>query len=659
MKVRIKMNKKNARILYLFVILFSCLFFSGLYFLNNKNTTGTKQPESGALTLTEQDFEDHTIYYLTKNWEFYYGALLTPEDLQNNDLKGAYAESVNIGDVNNFSYYNPYREAHGCGTYALHLTLPSEKKCYAIELPEIYSSYILYIDGKIVSSGGSLPETSEKTGYSEGVQTRICSFEAAGACTILIAAADYSHYYSGMTFAPAIGYEQDILQYAYRNILFCTAISVLCLCIALFTLYAGIRLRLSADSFPDTKDEQRNVFLFSAIALAGMAFTGYPLIHTLFEVRIHPFYTIELCSGYLITLLILILHDRLTTENGTVDYVLQQVIRGFSIVMCVTAAVYSLFSTALTRKAALLFSALVALYKLCTAAYLLYRSLLTFHMASAGTMPLMAGALFYACSYIWDRIYPRYEPVYGGWFAEWAVIAMILCCGFVLWRKILVNFQRSLLLQKQYTQIRKQTDIQILHTKKMEAALEQNRRIRHDFRHHLAAIGELARMNDTASITDYIGKLQDYQDRTSVKMMVLCENAVVNALLQYHYDRAAGLSVPLSLRLDLGDKTPVPEIEFCIILGNLLENAIDACSTMTPPGSVYAAGSHQGSMYILLVENDYAGTVEQSGQRFVSTKHEGSGIGVWSVEMIVKKYSGTMQISTENGRFSVTLALPD
>lgn len=653
------MNKKNARILYLSVILFSCLFFSGLYFFNSKNTTGTRQPESGTLTLTEQDFEDHTIYFLTKNWEFYYGALLTPEDLQNNDLKGAYAESVNIGDVNNFSYYNPYREAHGCGTYVMHLTLPSEKKRYAIELPEIYSSYILYIDGKMVSSGGSLPETSEKTGYTEGVQTRICSFEASGLCTLLLAAADYSHYYSGMTFAPAIGYEQNILQHTYRNILFYTAISVLCLCIALFTLYAGIRLRLSADSFPDRRDEQQNVFLFSAIALAGMAFTGYPLIHTLFEVRIHPFYTIELCSGYLITLLILILHDRLTTGNGTIDYIVQHVIRGFSIVMCITAAVYSTFSTSLTRKATLLFSALVALYKLCTAAYLLYRSLLTFHMASAGTMPLMAGALFYACSYIWDRIYPHYEPVYGGWFAEWAVIAMILCCGFVLWRKILVNFQRSLLLQKEYAQIRKQTTIQLLHTKKMETALEQNRRIRHDFRHHLTAIKELARINDAASITDYITKLQDYQERTVVKTMVLCENAVVNALLQYHYDRAAGLSVPLTLRLDLGDKTPVPEIEFCIILGNLLENAIDACSTMTPPGSVHATGSYQGRMYILLVENDYTGAVEQSGQRFVSTKHEGSGIGIWSVEMIVKKYSGMMQIRTENGKFSVTLALPD
>lgn len=82
---------KVLQITFCVVILFSCAFFTFLYWNDNKYKN---DPNEG-------------IRYLYDNWEFYYGVLLTPEDLKNGDTKGAYMEYVKIGEVNNYSNHNP------------------------------------------------------------------------------------------------------------------------------------------------------------------------------------------------------------------------------------------------------------------------------------------------------------------------------------------------------------------------------------------------------------------------------------------------------------------------------------------------------------------------------------------------------------------------
>ena len=73
-------------------------------------------------------------------------------------------EYVKIGEVNNYSNHNPYRGAHGCGTYVIHLNLAAEKTRYAIEIPEIYSAYRFYVNDELVGQWGSPERVTKITG---------------------------------------------------------------------------------------------------------------------------------------------------------------------------------------------------------------------------------------------------------------------------------------------------------------------------------------------------------------------------------------------------------------------------------------------------------------------------------------------------------------
>lgn len=628
---------KVLQITFCVVILFSCAFFTFLYWNDNKYKN---DPNEG-------------IQYLYDNWEFYYGALLTPQDLKNGDTKGAYMEYVTIGEVNNYSNHNPYRGAHGCGTYVLHLKLAAEKTRYAIEIPEIYSAYRFYVNDELVGQCGE-PGEDDKN-YREGIQTKIYSFEAAGECTLLLETRDESHYYSGMTYPLALGEESVVLHHVYRRIIFYTTIAVLCALNILFTLYYCVKFRSSIKE----QEQRKNVMIFTGIAFCGILFMGYPLVHYLWQCQVHPWYTLELMSGYVITFLIVLLHNRLTQTRHIMEKGVGYGIAVLAAVMCVIVFLYGNFSARLTLRLEVVFSFVVFWYKIVIAFYLVGRSVISVYRQQTEGVPLLTGSLFYACSYMWDRIYSKFEPIYGGWFAEWATIIMIFASGFVLWRRILQNVKQAELLQKQYEAMEKQMKIQVSHMEKVNETVEYNRRIRHDFRHHLHAIDTLAKEGKVEKVSEYVANLSEYHKKGRSQGTLFCKNTVINALLQYYEDNADQSEIKTVIRVSADENLPVPEVEFCIIIGNLLENAIDASRTLArEKRKIEFYGKQEGAMYLISSVNYYEGEIRKRGRRFQSSKHTGNGVGIWSVEKVVEKYNGMMTIDVGEQKFEVKIAIP-
>ena len=95
-----------------------------------------------------------------------------------------------------------------------------------------------------------------------------------------------------------------------------------------------------------------------------------------------------------------------------------------------------------------------------------------------------------------------------------------------------------------------------------------------------------------------------------------------------------------------------------IILGNLLENAIEACQKVSDPWIDIAFKYNDGLLFIE-ISNPYSGAIIKRDSVFDTTKQDASvhGIGVYSVREAVKRNNGTISFDTENQIFKVDVLL--
>ena len=186
--------------------------------------------------------------------------------------------------------------------------------------------------------------------------------------------------------------------------------------------------------------------------------------------------------------------------------------------------------------------------------------------------------------------------------------------------------------------------------------MEQTRHLRHDFRQHLHVIAGLTEAGQVDELKNY---LHQYESELSEERPTLCANPAVDALAGHYDHEAHSLGVPVDWRLELPRQLAIPEADFCMMLGNLLENAFHASQKLPPEQRQVKVLARMLSpaMLGLLVENRYDGVLKRQQGILHSTKHDGMGIGLVSIQTAVSRYGGSMTVETENGLFRVNILL--
>ena len=139
-----------------------------------------------------------------------------------------------------------------------------------------------------------------------------------------------------------------------------------------------------------------------------------------------------------------------------------------------------------------------------------------------------------------------------------------------------------------------------------------------------------------------------------------CKNPVVNALIEYYYGMAQTQGTEFQVRLDLPDQMPLTDVELCTVLGNLLDNAVEACSRQKQGvRRVFIAGETRGNMYFLKIENTYDGLALQEGKTFLSRKGTSAdhGIGLSSVRKIIEGHGGDLDLVPGEESFLVGITI--
>ena len=202
-------------------------------------------------------------------------------------------------------------------------------------------------------------------------------------------------------------------------------------------------------------------------------------------------------------------------------------------------------------------------------------------------------------------------------------------------------------------------EIQIDEQRKYNELIARNEDVlkkqRHDLHHHLIAIRELAE-NGTEKLNDYLDTLSK---NIPTAHMSYCENKAVSAILSHYAGICKGEQIEFHAKLIVPEMSETSlNSDLAIIFGNLLENAIEACLKIDQEKRFIRISSDMSyDMLIVTMDNSYDGNFLSVDGRFCSTKREGFGIGLSSVQSVARKYYGDAKFEDKDGYFQSSVYL--
>ena len=199
--------------------------------------------------------------------------------------------------------------------------------------------------------------------------------------------------------------------------------------------------------------------------------------------------------------------------------------------------------------------------------------------------------------------------------------------------------------------------LQLKQYQSLQEYMDRTRQIRHDFRHSIHALSQMAHAGDMDGITRYLHEYE--QSIPPSSPLKYCNLSGVNALLNYYRDIAAEEQIQTNWNIHIPALQRIPEPMLCGLLGNILENAVSGCSTVPPHMRYFNLTIDMKNTHDLYIvsSNSFNGVVVKHNGEYLSTKHSGKGIGLSSIAAAAKEYGGTLVVSHTDTAFYMDVVI--
>lgn len=180
---------------------------------------------------------------------------------------------------------------------------------------------------------------------------------------------------------------------------------------------------------------------------------------------------------------------------------------------------------------------------------------------------------------------------------------------------------------------------------------------RHDYHNHLQVMKAELAAGELAELSAYLDELEADLDR--VDTYVKSGNLMVDAILNSKLSLAERAGVDVTCKAVVPDALTVDDVDLCVILGNLLDNAIEACEPLAAGERwlrVYVAA--RGGQLYASVQNSAAPDPSFNQRNYITEKRGNHGLGMKRVAAVVDKYEGYLNLANEPGVFAAEVSLP-
>jgi Histidine kinase-, DNA gyrase B-, and HSP90-like ATPase. len=629
--------------LAVFALALGC--FYAAYSFDNKYTAQGPQPVSGILKLDEANLSEHPIVFLVRDWEIYRDRLLTPDDFISTPPLPD--ELTFIGQYGGFEGRvkdAPVRSPHGSATYRLNIILPEEPRSYTLELPEIYSAYKLYVNGVLMRQVGN----PDPQNYHALTDTGSVMIHAGSRIEILIAVSDYAHFYSGIVYPPAFGETEAVMSHLGVRLILRTTACAIALCLAFLSLLCGLLIGKKGRN----DEAPALTALYFGICLVFCVYTCYPVLKSVLPTGMW-FYSVENLAWCMMPLLTMLVQKKISglLPKWTNIFI------AFGVLVCLWAALVPVFLGS-SLKLMNAYSTLIGLYTWATALYLTLCAALSLQRGVLRSRFMLFALLIFDAALVADRIFPMFEPIRFGWFPELAGGTLVLCIGITMANEIAGEVRMRNAVEARAESVVKMLEVQKAYYPALLEKEQETKAARHDLRHHIGLFREMLERGDVDSLTRY---LDEYSDTQPMPLRIsYCGHYVTDMLLGMYAGLAEKQNSPIRIQAAVSDTLPISDVDLCVMLSNLLENALEASAKISEPErEIIVRIGEKRRHFILLIENVFDGTVIKDTDKILSAKCQGrGGVGIASVRSIAEKYMGETEFYGEGNRFYSEVYLP-
>ncbi len=201
-----------------------------------------------------------------------------------------------------------------------------------------------------------------------------------------------------------------------------------------------------------------------------------------------------------------------------------------------------------------------------------------------------------------------------------------------------------------------QTEQSAKHLEEVRSIHKEMRGYKHDFHHHLQALKTQLEAGETEQALAYIADLDARLQQ--VDTLLKTGNVALDAILSGKIAQAKAQGIPTTLKANVAEQLTIPDVSLSIIVGNLLDNAMEACSRAQGEPFIQLYIGMKGKMLYFHMMNAAGDKKPKLGGLFGSDKPGLHGFGLDRAKAIIEEQGGWCKFNSEEGAFTSEFLVP-
>ena len=237
------------------------------------------------------------------------------------------------------------------------------------------------------------------------------------------------------------------------------------------------------------------------------------------------------------------------------------------------------------------------------------------------------------------------------------IFLFIINFGALLIYYIMLMMDGQLAMNLQLEEEQHYRDLEHVAFQTLQERMEETKRMRHDLRHHIHMVNYYLEEKNYDKLQEYVNAYRE--SIPDMERIRFCDNRIVNNIIFYFASQAMEQKIDFQVQLVVAEQLNVTDHEITVLLGNLLENALDACMEQKETERrIIVKGKGDARSLIFTIDNTCENEIKRNKKgELLTTKPQGNGIGVNSAKKIVDRYNGFFSADKRGEMFCVSFML--